>query len=189
MRTSALASALVLLVSGFAHAGPREELDLGMRVTGRTGAHDVVEAAGVGLTVALLAHQRQPRVLRAERVAIDGEMLWRVDVAGQDGDGFGCSAIAAWIAEDGRVVRLGKVTEIGPLSDCSQWYFDGDTLAIEAAHDFDPRDALPAPPPLQYRSTPPWGDVHEGWNEWIREIEEYPEVPPACEETGDCEGW
>jgi hypothetical protein len=180
----AAASALVLLVSGIAQASPREELDLSMRVTGRTGAHDVVEAAGVGLTVALLAHQRQPRVLRAERVTLEGEPLWRVDVAGQDADGYGCSAIAAWISEAGAVIRLAKVSESGPLDDCSQWYFDGDSLAIEAARDLA-RDGWTDEPEAQYRTEEPWSVMPEGWDAWIRESQ----VDP-CEGVGDCsDGW
>lgn len=181
MRTSVAAASALFLVSSLAQASPREELDLSMRVTGRTGAHDVVEAAGVGLTVALLAGQKRPRVLRAERVTLENEPLWRVDVAGQDRDGFGCSAIAAWIAETGAVIRLGKITEIGPIDDCSQWYFDGDALAIESVRDLDPRDEHGA------HEHEAWGETHERWNEWIRETEGEP--APPCEETGDCEGW
>lgn len=177
----AVASALVVLlaVPVTVAAGPRDELDLAMRVTSRTGAHDVVEAAGVGLTVALLAHQRQPRVLRAERVSLDGAMLWRVDVAGRDGDGYGCSAIAAWIAEDGEVIRLAKTSEDVALDDCSQWYFDGDELAIEAARDLE--DWTPDHGP-RYRTDDEW--TPREWDEWDRETEE----DDACTEA-DCDGW
>lgn len=180
----AAASALVLLLPAVAQASPRDELDLSMRVTGRTGAHDVVEAARVGLTVALLAHQRQPRVLRAERVSLDDEPLWRVDVAGRDADGYGCSAIAAWISEAGAVIRLSKVSESAPLDDCSQWYFDGDSLAIEAARDLA-RDGWADDPETKYKSDEPWSVMPEGWDAWIRESQSSP-----CEAMGDCsDGW
>jgi hypothetical protein len=169
MRTSSVsASVLVSFLSAVSQAGPRESLELPFQVTSRDGAHDVVEAATVGLTAALLAHQHEPRVLRAERVSVDGEPLWRVDVAGRSArDGDGCSAIAAWIAEDGRVVRLSQVTDASAIDDCRAWYFGGDERALDAARDVvDPRDGWTKDPVPAY-SDESWGDVPtDEWEQW-----------------------
>jgi hypothetical protein len=158
-----IASVSVLVVSSLlsavAQAGPREALELPISITGRDGAHDVVEAATIGLTAALLAHQHEPRVLRAERVTMDGEPLWRVDVAGRmNRDGRGCSALAAWIAEDGRVVRLSQVVDPATADECRAWYFGGD----ERADVVDP-DGWTRYPAFHEQ----WGNVpSDEWEEW-----------------------
>lgn len=169
MRTASVsASVLVLSLSAVAQAGPRESLELPFQILARDGAHDVVEAATIGLTAALLAHQHEPRVLRAERVLLDGEPLWRVDVAGRvSRDGAGCAAIAVWIAEDGRVVRLSQLTDASAIDDCRAWYFGGDERALEAAGDVvDPRDGW-TKEPLPAYSDESWGDVpSDEWEQW-----------------------
>lgn len=160
MRTGSVL-ALLLLASASALAGPRESLDVPSIVTPAVGgAHDVVEAAGIGLTVGLLAHVIEPRVLRTERVMIDDEPVWRVDVAGHlTRDREGCSAVATWIAESGEVLRLAQFSEAAPIDDCRSWYFDGDERSIEGA--IDSKD---------YRDEQ-WDDeTLDRWDAWQDEV-------------------
>jgi hypothetical protein len=153
-------------------ASPRDALDLPSRIITREAANDVVGAARIGLTVALLGNQRSPKVLRAERLWIEGEPLWRVDVAGNL-EGGGCAAIAAWIAEDGRIAHLSQTSELSANADCREWYFNGDALAQEAARDVvDPQEyrdhrepSTPAADPF-YGSDEEWGIPADQWEEW-----------------------
>lgn len=172
MRTALVSALLLVSVSTPALGGPRESLEVPAIVSGGTGAHDVVEAAGLGLTVGLLAKIVEPRVLRAERVTLEGQPIWRVDVAGRlSRSREGCSAIAAWITETGRVVRFSQTSEEARIQDCRDWYFDGDERAMEAARDADPRDWT-GDAEESYRD-PEWDDQsRDQWDEWQQEENE-----------------